>query len=489
MLLTVPWFLSVFAGRVNFDAQGEGTYRAPSKAQRAEFEKLSPPGNCSLTGTGVNTNPSIRTGAYIMILLCLPYVIIQGPAFFFSCGSSFQPPQEDPCQSGREHWWALAGFLACFVGFVGYLYYQIVQADSDPVATEKIAVARADAIERGLMSLGAVFYSELQEAARPIDRTSNNNPLLQPTKAAGFDSLLLKKFRQYDKDGNNHIDKAEMQLLLHDLGEDIPIDSPEMQVFMQHIDTDNSGEIDFAEFKNAVTIALLQRTQNAQSGKRVVTSPKRAAADVRASTGTATEVELNPRDTDAAAAEGEEDDDDDGEEEEEVPDDLVDLSPEEQQRRIKIRASWMMFVGTAVVLLFSDPMVSVLSEIGNRAHIPPFYVAFVLAPLASNASEVIASFAYASKKTKKTITIALSTLQGACIMNATFCLGIFLILVFARGLAWEFSAETISILAVQLTMALVSMKASQSTLVACLVLMLYPLSLALVALLEHIGLN
>lgn len=49
----------------------------------------------------------------------------------------------------------------------------------------------------------------------------------------------------------------------------------------------------------------------------------------------------------------------------------------------------MMFVGTVVVLLVSDPMVDVLDSIGKRLGIGAFYVAFVLAPLASNASELV----------------------------------------------------------------------------------------------------
>jgi hypothetical protein len=41
-----------------------------------------------------------------------------------------------------------------------------------------------------------------------------------------------------------------------------------------------------------------------------------------------------------------------------------------------------------VLCVHADPMVDVLAEVGNRLDIPAFYVAFVLAPLASNASEV-----------------------------------------------------------------------------------------------------
>lgn len=41
--------------------------------------------------------------------------------------------------------------------------------------------------------------------------------------------------------------------------------------------------------------------------------------------------------------------------------------------------------------------------------------------------------------------------QGAACMNNTFCLGVFMFLIFFRSLAWEFSAETVSILLVQVS--------------------------------------
>jgi len=41
--------------------------------------------------------------------------------------------------------------------------------------------------------------------------------------------------------------------------------------------------------------------------------------------------------------------------------------------------------GTALVVLFSEPMVGVLSEIAARSGVAPFYVAFILAPVAVRA--------------------------------------------------------------------------------------------------------
>jgi len=97
----------------------------------------------------------------------------------------------------------------------------------------------------------------------------------------------------------------------------------------------------------------------------------------------------------------------------------------------------MLAIGTSLVILFSDPMVDVMQEIAVRIGMSPFYVSFILAPLASNASEVISSMYYSSKKTRKTITVALSTLCGAAALNNTFCLSIFFFLIYFRGLAWQ----------------------------------------------------
>merc|ERR1712224_1058231 len=81
--------------------------------------------------------------------------------------------------------------------------------------------------------------------------------------------------------------------------------------------------------------------------------------------------------------------DEDGEDE--MPEDLASLDPAEQQRRVKKRAFTGMGVGTLLVLVFSDPMCDMLGVIGDKCDISKFYVAFVLAPLASNASELIAA--------------------------------------------------------------------------------------------------
>jgi Ca2+/Na+ antiporter len=192
-------------------------------------------------------------------------------------------------------------------------------------------------------------------------------------------------------------------------------------------------------------------------------------------------------DKEAGKAEEGEGDGDDEEEEEDVPEDLSNLEPAEQQRRIKARAGWMLAVGTAIVLLFSDPMVTCLNEVGSRTGIPTFYIGFVLGPVASNISEVIASYNYSLKKTAKSIKIAMSTLQGAAVMNNSFVLGIFMLLVYTQHLAWEFFAETLTVLLVQIAIYCFTLKKTHTVFDACCILGLYPASLVLVYTLNAIG--
>ena len=54
--------------------------------------------------------------------------------------------------------------------------------------------------------------------------------------------------------------------------------------------------------------------------------------------------------------------------------------------------------------------------------------------------------------------IGLSTLEGAGIMNNTFCLGIFYALIWAQKLSWNFSAEIIVIVLVEIIVGLYALK-------------------------------
>jgi hypothetical protein len=107
MLLTIPWALSVFAGRVDIN-NGKPNYRGKNK--------LSPGKSTSeiLSTTGVAVSDEIRHGGIVMALTTIPYFLIQIPALFM------HGPAEEVAEG--EHWWALGSkFLVWFVWF-GFFY-------------------------------------------------------------------------------------------------------------------------------------------------------------------------------------------------------------------------------------------------------------------------------------------------------------------------------------------------------------------------------
>jgi len=174
-----------------------------------------------------------------------------------------------------------------------------------------------------------------------------------------------------------------------------------------------------------------------------------------------------------------EDDEADEEEEEEFYD-LTDT-------QLKIKACTLLLVGTLICTFVSDPMVDVISCVGTKLNVSPFYISFVVTPLASNASEVIAGLVFARKKTVESISLTLATLHGAATMNSTLALCIFMSLVYFRNLSWSFSAEVITVLVVIFAVGLNGLRKTVYLWQAILVGSLYPLSILLVYLLENVG--
>ena len=430
MLLTLPWAGSIYAGRVGIDAAtGRCRYRRP---------KLTPPDQLSLTETGVEAHyETVRAGGIAMALTAASFVIIQAPAFAFSGGLKPATQADYDEQSEQERGFALAGLIVCSLSFLGYLVYQARQgADED-----KVERVKQKAIENQDISLSGAFI-ELSQALKAEDGLGvigedNDDGLLGNAVSKAdeqFTRLVARFFMKYDVDRDGSIDRNEMSNLLVDFGD--PKVGEELDAFVNEMDSNGDGRILFDELLLGLRRHIVAKASMASG---TVYSRRRRAS--QASHDAPVSIQHRQRQQSVVL----ESLDEEGEDEE-VPEDLASLSPDEQQSRIKQRAAYFMAVGTAIVLLFSDPMVSVLSSIGARTGIPAFYISFVLAPLASNASELIASLNYSAKKTKQTITISMSTLLGAACMNNTFCLAIFLVIIYLKGLVWEFSAETLAIL-------------------------------------------
>ena len=464
MLLTIPWALSIIFGRVDI-VDGAPCYK-PKKGKPKVTPDLS--FEDSLDTTGVVISDAITEGAKIMVMTTIPYFLIQLPA------SYLEEVDPDSISSG-EKMWALAGLVVCLVGFVSYLImqYNISKKGENQVAEMKTLSTMKKVMDSGKFSLSGVLSDMIgtQEGemwalkATQYGSTTEGNEAMKlsinalPDKVRGqVKELLRSYFHRYDTSGDGLLDRGEILVALRkDLNETNSTEA-DISVLFKQYDYDDSGTLSFDEFCSLVLDIV----------KKDFIAPTEEAAK-------------------SGENENDDDEDDVSEEEEDVPEELAHLSPAEQQKAIKKRAFTMLTIGTVLVLVFSDPMVDVMQEMANRAGISPFYVSFVLAPLASNASEVLASAFYAAKKTSSSITISLSALEGAAAMNNTFCLSIFMGLIYFRGLAWQYTAETIAIVLVQLILAAFSKKKFLTTRDSFAILSLFPLSIVLVAVLEALG--
>eukprot|EP00536_Pseudo-nitzschia_multiseries_P000986 jgi/Psemu1/250123/estExt_Genewise1Plus.C_120085 len=479
MLLTVPWALSVFAGRVDIE-DGQLLY--------TKNPKLSPGHSFSdtLTGTGVYVSNEIRQGGKVMAITTAPYFLIQIPAMFIH-----GPAQE---VAKGEHWWSLLALVLCLVGLIYYMWMQLKFSNEGQDRDKRIAIAKKT-LQAGKMSLRGVLRSAIKSIESRkfmgfnLHFHEKNYGAIAPNMEPDIPSpeivsilkeLLVDAFKVYDNDNNGTLERNEIRVFLKDFHENIEED--DITNILLKIDRNNDNVVSLDEFV-VLCYHLIVFDENHDHDDH--DGDVIGAADPRSSL-------LNDsfKKSMRKIVSSSKTDDDDGYDEaevEEIPEDFCDLSPEEQQAAIKLRAFKMLAIGTILVVYFSDPMVDVMQEIAVKANIPPFYVSFVLAPLASNSSEVLASVFYAAKKTRKTMTVSLSALEGAACMNNTFCLCIFMGLIYMRGLAWQYTAETASIVIVQFIMAYLVQQDLMTTGVALFVISLFPLSLIFVAALESMG--
>mmetsp|Transcript_24272 Transcript_24272/g.53410 ORF Transcript_24272/g.53410 Transcript_24272/m.53410 type:complete len:402 (-) Transcript_24272:28-1233(-) len=183
--------------------------------------------------------------------------------------------------------------------------------------------------------------------------------------------------------------------------------------------------------------------------------------------------------------------DKESEDEDQIPSDLAGLIPHVQQRRIIFRAAWMMATGLLLTFIFSDPLVGILTEVGLRFGISPFYVSFIVAPFTSNATELYTTYIFASKRTSKAVEASLSTLLGSSVLDSTFVFPLFLMVIYLRGLPWTFTAETISIIfVIWVITGLTLWKQVHLCTDAVLILLLHPVALFIVWFLTHkVGLD
>lgn len=72
------------------------------------------------------------------------------------------------------------------------------------------------------------------------------------------------------------------------------------------------------------------------------------------------------------------------------------------------KAIALLVLGIVMLALLAEPLIESVHSLSTSANIPPFFVAFVLVPLATNARVAISAIRSASRKIPRTTSLTLS---------------------------------------------------------------------------------
>lgn len=432
MLLTLVWGGSLLCGRCDMSSQGTQVSR-----------KLTD--QWDLMNTGVSTDSHTPHSARAMLMTSLLYLVVQIPAFFSA-------------RAARPA--SLLGFILCVLSLLAYCGFHIITPEYHKwrAFQRKTRRMRYKTI-RALTWLAGRYGGMLDEEGA--------------VRREATDSI----FERFDRNSSGFLEEEELKGMILGLEMARDIHSPKM-----------FEELDFwlSEFKG-----YAKEEKGTQSGVEIdkegfYTVLSRWAAEKRARIRPSSPKEAKKFRKDPVAVltylPKEED--------EEQPvtasasyssplvepllirrrswssygssmcmDDLDELDLAENQDqstttrnsglegwptwKVAALAGAKFLLGTCICSVFSDPFVGSVADLSRATGIPAFFIAFVVAPLASNASELVSSLRFASGKKVKNISLTFHQVYGAVTMNNTMCLGLFLLVVYVQHLQWVYSVEVL----------------------------------------------
>eukprot|EP01023_Acetabularia_acetabulum_P040635 TRINITY_DN3939_c0_g1_i2.p1 TRINITY_DN3939_c0_g1~~TRINITY_DN3939_c0_g1_i2.p1 ORF type:complete len:531 (-),score=102.84 TRINITY_DN3939_c0_g1_i2:1617-3209(-) len=428
MLLTIAWGGSLILGRCDI---------VKGRARDKQLTRT-----CDLAKTGVTSDQGTSYNALIMVVTVLLFLIIQIPAWITKSVKIY----------------AIVGAVICLLVLIAYSVYQVVFPD---LQARKIEAARKKRMRLEMIQKFAQNFT--------ID-----GGLLDPDGVLKQE-VVTKLFEQFDSDNSGQMSKNELKGMLTglELGAATSEEELEQSVtfWMSEFDKDMSSEIDKNELFEGLRRWIQDKQNSSQQKIKQQGGTPNQVNDAEASLLRKDTVEPDIEEQD------EEDDDDDEMEAE---------KPMSKNTLITVAIIYLL-IGTAICAVFSDPLVGSLSNFAGAAGIPAFYVAFVVSPLASNASELVSSFKFAAAKKKKNISLTFSQVYGAVTMNNTLGLGLFMLIIYLQGIQWTFSSEVIAIMFVTLIMGLLGgLKRTFPMYLGFVALCLYPLAIVIVYVLDEI---
>ncbi|KAL6529686.1 hypothetical protein OROGR_015309 [Orobanche gracilis] len=386
-------------------------------------------GFISFTGSGVTTDIWTSYAGIIMAVSVIPFMVVQLPQMLHS-------------NSGR-HLSVLIGLITSVSLLISYCLYQVFQPW---IQRRRLAYAK----HKHVIS---VILKNLKMRSLGKLSTDDGRP---------NDEVLTKLFMAIDDNDDGYLSHSELRALIVGIQfNEINLDENDaVDKVLKDFDSSLDRQVDLNEFINGVG-RWLEEAKGGRVSNNVGSMKYIDEYHVQ-----------TKREHDLLGA---------GEQSDEIVEVL------DNPKWISTKAVLLLLLGTAIAAAVADPLVDAVDNFSNATKIPTFFISFIALPLATNSSEAVSAIIFASRKKIRSASLTFSELYGAVTMNNVLCLSVFLALVYARGLVWDFSSEVLVILIVCIVMGVfASVRTTFPLWTASLAFALYPLSLALVYVLDYV---
>uniref|UniRef100_A0A0G4F0S5 EF-hand domain-containing protein n=1 Tax=Chromera velia CCMP2878 TaxID=1169474 RepID=A0A0G4F0S5_9ALVE len=448
-------------GHGGHDAHGHGHGHGQGHSCGSAHRKLLKIHDWSLTRSAVEPNEIVSHNAPLVLLSLLPYTFLLIPAFM----EFYQAPDGAANVERALLWTAL---VLCYFCFAVYVVWARSQADNDPVTQARADEMRAQALEENRLTFRQVVEELLKEMEdkrkafakkkHPDERTGHEATALDDSipeeTLEGVMTILRPYFEELDANKSGSLSTAEVSVLLQRLGEDNS--DKAVRAFMDHVDADRSGQVDFTEFCVGIIDFMGGKiTTTGPTGQRTMTLEEENFNKWKSF--------RTHSEEHALAAAG------------------ISLDDEKDLNRallkIKIKGCLYAIVGGILAFLMAEPMILVCYKGGivlqtEGLHVSPFLLALVVVPLVNLVSEFFMAWDHATKQTVATATLVLGEMEGATIVHNTLCLGSLILAIvnfnvnrlgkvgphgetFNEILMWTYKAETLTLIIFQSTVFMV----------------------------------
>lgn len=173
----------------------------------------------------------------------------------------------------------------------------------------------------------------------------------------------------------------------------------------------------------------------------------------------------------------------------------VDMVVEEKQSEAVVeKSTWAWFkaishvvLGIAMLSILAEPLTESVHNFSNSIGLHPFFMSFILVPLATNAREATSAIKEASHKKPRTTSLAISEIYGGVFMNNILGFFAISVLICVGQVTWQYSAE---LLVVAIVCSIAGLTAGFRSIFplwsSFFAILLYPLSLVLVFVLDQV---